>query len=333
MKDPASVQVRFALAFPDVYEVGMSHLGSEILYHILNQRADVACERVYAPWYDMEHILRKKGWGLFTIENRLPLDSLDIIGFSLQYELTYTNVLAMLELGKIPLKARMRNKKHPLIIAGGPCAMACEPLADYLDAVVLGDGEEVILEIVDVYSAWKDKGSSRESLLLDMSEIRGVYVPSLFDVSYNSDGTVSGVSGLAGRETVKKRVVSSLEDAEFPGEPLVPLIPPVHDRAMVEVFRGCSQGCRFCQAGMIYRPVRERKADTVENLARQKLKATGYPEVSLVSLSTADYSHIETVLSRLLALAPCGAKVSLPSLRVDSFSVGLSQKLGLSKPG
>ncbi|NLC15570.1 MAG: TIGR03960 family B12-binding radical SAM protein [Firmicutes bacterium] len=365
-KDPQSVDVLFALAFPDVYEVGMSHLGSQILYSVLNSRPDVSCERVYAPWRDMESLLREKGWPLFSIENRLPLSSFDIVGFSLQYELTYTNALMMLDLGGIPLRSKHRGPEDPLIIAGGPCAMAAEPMADFIDAFALGDGEELALDIVDTYKAWKGTGKSRLDLLVMLALVESVYVPSLYDVEYRADGTVGKVSPVPVKldegsyesikaqiedpdirrscfpedmpgyfvppARVRRRVIRSLEAAPFIHEPLIPLMEPIHDRVMVEIFRGCTQGCRFCQAGTIYRPVRERTPETISKYAKELLESSGYDEVSLVSLSSADYSHIETLLARLMADCP-GSKVSLPSLRVDSFSVELAKMLGASWTG
>jgi radical SAM superfamily enzyme YgiQ (UPF0313 family) len=365
-KDPQSVDVLFALAFPDVYEVGMSHLGTQILYSVLNNRKDVSCERVYAPWHDMEDLLKERRWPLFSIENRLSLSSFDIVGFSLQYELTYTNVLMMLALGGIPLRSRDRGNGDPLVIAGGPCTMAAEPMADFIDAFALGDGEELALDIVDTYKAWKGTGKSRLDLLAMLSLVEGVYVPSLYDVKYNSDGTVAEVCPMPVKlsdesyqslkaqagdvglrrscfpedipgyfippSRVRRRVIRSLEDAAFIDKPLIPLIEPIHDRVMVEIFRGCTQGCRFCQAGTIYRPVRERTPETISRYAKELLEASGYDEVSLVSLSSADYSHIEALLSRLMADCP-GTKVSLPSLRVDSFSVELAKMLGASRTG
>lgn len=316
-KDPEKTPVHFALAFPDAYEVGASHLGSHILYGILNGRDDVACERVYAPWPDMEGLLRSKGWPLFTLESRTPLFAFDIVGFSLQYELTYTNVLAMLDLGRIPIRSSMRDETHPLIIAGGPCAMAPEPVADFIDAFALGDGEELVLDLVDAYMRWRESGRSRKSLLESLAMVPGVYVPSVHGEAREGAPTVTA-----------RRV--SLESAPLPDRPLIPLTPPIHDRAMVEIFRGCTQGCRFCQAGMLYRPVRERDVETVDRAARGILERSGYDEVSLVSLSSADYSGIERLVKGLLHENPCGARVSLPSLRVDSFSVGLAEALGSS---
>lgn len=324
-KRSASVEVRFALAFPDVYEVGASHLGSHILYSILNAREDTACERVYAPWFDMEELLRRKGWPLYTLESYSPVSAFDIVGFSLQYELTYTNVLAMLDLGGIPLRSSQRGAKDPLVIAGGPCAMAPEPLSPFIDAFALGDGEELAGDIVDVYKKWKKSEETRERLLHDLADVQGVYVPSLYEVAYAPDGTVRSIEP---DRVVRRRVLSSLETTPFPKEPLIPLIPPIHDRAMVEIFRGCTQGCRFCQAGMLYRPVREREMGTVDALVRDILERSGYDEVSLVSLSSADYSRITDLVRGLLVEDSCGARVSLPSLRVDSFSVGLAELIG-----
>lgn len=331
-KDPAEVDVHFALAFPDAYEVGASHLGSQILYHVINSMHRVSCERAYAPWKDMEELLRLKGWPLYTLESRIPLYAFDIVGFSLQYELTYTNVLAMLDLGGIPLRAKDRNENHPLVVAGGPVALSAEPMADFVDAFVLGDGEEAVQDLIHAYKDWRSTGKPRLYLLQRLSEVEGVYVPSLYEVQYKDDKTVLEVTpkvidGFSAPAKVQKRVLRSLEEAPYPIKPLIPLIPPIHDRAVVEIFRGCSQGCRFCQAGMIYRPVREREPDTVKKMARDILACSGFNEVSLVSLSSADYTCIRDLVSDLLKDSS-GAKVSLPSLRVDSFSVGLAEMLG-----
>ena len=327
-KDPLSAEVLFALAFPDVYEVGMSHLGSHILYHLLNQRPDVVCDRVYAPWIDMESLLRDIGLPLFSIENRLPLSLFDIVGFSLQYELTYTNVLSMLDLGGIPLKSEEREKGDPLVIAGGPCAMAPEPIAPFIDAFALGDGEEVVLEIIDTYKTWANSEKSRLELLEALSTLEGVYVPCLYNVEYEDDGTIEDIRKSFGVPSrVKRRVIKSLDQAPCSDRPLIPLMEPIHDRAMVEIFRGCTQGCRFCEAGTIYRPVRERSLEASYDLARHLIESSGYEEVSLVSLSSADYSCIEELIGRLVKDKPGGARVSLPSLRVDSFSVELAQML------
>lgn len=257
-KDRTGTDVLFALGFPDVYEIGMSHLGSQILYFVLNERPDVLCDRVYAPWTDMEKLMRDTGIPLFGLETRLPLSSFDIVGFSLQYELTYTNVLNMLDLGGVPLRCKDRKEGYPLIIAGGPCAMAPEPIAPFIDVFVLGDGEEVVLEIADVYKAWKNSCESRDELLRDLSLVEGVYVPSLYDIGYKRDGTIKsirpkertrGVSGDEAPAKISRRIVKSLEAAPFPVRPLIPLMEPIHDRAMVEIMRGCTRGVGFARRG------------------------------------------------------------------------------------
>jgi radical SAM family uncharacterized protein len=336
-KKPEKVSVRFALAFPDVYEVGASHLGSQILYYVLNSREDTWCERVFAPWPDMESLLREKNWPLYTLESYTPLNDFDIVGFSLQYELTYTNVLNMLDMGRIPLHSASRGNESPLVIAGGPCAMSAEPLADFLDALVLGDGEEAVGDVVEVYKRWRASREPRIELLKRLSQIPSVYVPSLYHVSYDPSGTVSSVTpkeldGFKPPRFVERRVLDSIEKAPVPLNPVIPLIPPIHDRAMIEIFRGCTQGCRFCQSGILYRPVRERSRAEVERLVQETIERTGFDEVSLVSLSSADYSQIEEVLSDLINSPVC-TKVSLPSLRIDSFSVKLADMLGQSRSG
>lgn len=332
LKDPASHEISFLLAFPDVYEVGMSHLGSQIIYHVVNSLPHAACDRAYAPWFDMEALMRANGWPLFGIESRIPAGAFDIIGFSLEYELCYTNVLTMLDLAGVPRASADRDESHPLVIAGGPSCMSPEPLTKYIDAFCLGDGEEVVVEVIRTYREWKSSQGSRADLLWALSEIEGVYVPSLYRVSYKADGTVLRVepetrNGKSAPEKIRRRVVANLENSPYPLEPLIPAMEPVHDRAMVEIFRGCSRGCRFCQAGIIYRPVREKSGETVLAHTRKLLKTTGYNEVSLVSLSSADYTQIQRVLSDLLQKDPCQTRVSLPSLRVDSFSVDLATLL------
>lgn len=330
-KDPHGVAVRFALAFPDTYEIGMSHLGSKLLYHILNQREDVWCERVFAPWYDMEKLLREEGLPLFTLESKTALSDMDIIGFTLQYELTYTNILAMLDLGRIPLNAADRDSSHPLVIAGGPGAFNPEPMAPFFDAIVLGEGEEVIGEIVDVYSEYRAlQGARRETLLRMLAGIDGVYVPSGYQVSYHGDGTVEGIAPRdeAYPPVIRKRIIRDLASVPYPTAPVVPALDVVHDRAMVEIFRGCGRGCRFCQAGTIYRPVRERRREDVQCLSRKLLKDTGYDELSLVSLSSADHSCIGSLVLDLMdEWEKERVGISLPSLRVDTFSVGLAEQV------
>ncbi len=327
-KDPGSTElIRFALAFPDIYDVGMSHLGLKILYHILNSRDDVWAERVYAPWVDMESKMRSKGIPLFGLESASRLTEFDIIGFSLQYEMSYTSVLNMLDLARIPLLSADRDESHPLIVAGGPCAFNPEPLSDFIDFFVIGDGEEVIIEIVDCYKSHKNEGRpARKELLRKMAEIEGIYVPAFTSVQEQPDGTLTVSDSLK----VRKRVVRDLDNASYPVDYMVPFMRPIHDRVIIEVMRGCSRGCRFCQAGMIYRPVRERSLDVVERLAEDIINETGYEELSLSSLSTCDHSSISEILQRLVETQgkEKHVSISLPSLRTDAFSVELARKLG-----
>lgn len=329
-KDPDEVEVRVLLAFPDVYEVGMSHLGLRILYHILNQRDDVACERAFMPWVDMQGVMVEKGIPLYSLESYSPARDFHILGFSLQYELSYTNVLAMLQLAGIPLRSAERSEGDPLVIAGGASAYNPEPMAPFFDAILVGEGEEAIEEIVEVYKEAKKRKLLREGLLEALAGVDGVYVPSLYEVLYRSDGTLAKIAptSRAAAYPVRKRVVKDIGAVPFPDRLVVPSIDVIHDRIMLEVFRGCSRGCRFCQAGMAYRPVRERNLGQLCELAERLVKDTGYEEISLMSLSSADYSGIGELVSRLLARhAHAGVAVSLPSLRVDSFSVDLAKEV------
>lgn len=324
--------VRFGFSFPDTYEVGMSFLGLQILYNLLNSMENVYCERVFAPAADMEKLMRENGVPLFALESRHPVKNFDFLGFTLQYELSYTNILNMLDLAGIPLLAKDRTNADPFIIVGGPCAYNVEPIADFTDIVVLGEAEEAIAEIMQSYKEWKKAGGSREDFLLQIAkDIDGVYIPSFYEVSYNDDLTISGISctkeGVPA--TVRKRIIKNMDTSYYPDKIIVPFIDIVHDRIMLEVFRGCTRGCRFCQAGMVYRPVRERSMESLKSNLKKIVDSTGYEEISLSSLSTSDYSHIEELTEYILREYAEKEKISLslPSLRLDNFSSELAQKI------
>lgn len=329
VKNPEDVNIRFAFCFPDVYEVGMSHLGTRILYHTINERKDTYCERVFAPWPDMEKLMRENNIPLYTLETKEALGSFDMLGFTLQYEMSYTNILNMLNMSGITIRASERGEDEPIVMAGGPCAYNPEPLYDIVDFFEIGEGEEMMNDVLDVYSKYKGKGKKQE-FLREISKIRGIYVPSLYDVTYNEDGTIKEF--LPKYEDVpakvQKRVVNDFDKVEFPEEVIVPYTEIVHDRVVLETFRGCTNGCRFCQAGMIYRPIREKTTNTLMEQARRAIKATGYNEISLSSLSTCDYSDIQRLISQLVAEHE-GNKVgiALPSIRVDAFSVDLIKEI------
>ena len=332
IKPADEVEATICLAFPDVYEVGMSYLGFKILYHLLNKQQGVQAERVYAPWIDMEAKMRERHIPLRTLETKKTLKECDIVGFTLQYELSYTNILNMLDLGGVPVLAAERTEEDPLVIVGGPCVYNPEPLADFFDFAIIGEGEEVMAEVMEAYKAWKRAGKpgGRQAFLQEVVKINGIYVPSFYEVEYNENLTVKAVRpvNVNAPAVVYKRVVRDMNSVDFPTSPIVPFGEIVHDRIMLEVFRGCSRGCRFCHAGMVYRPVRERKPEVLKDLARQLVDNTGYNEISLVSLSSADYSCLAPMVHDLIdEFKDDRVSVSLPSLRIDSFCVAIAKEI------
>lgn len=324
-----NIEVRFAFCFPDSYEIGMSHLGMKILYHTLNSLDFVWCERVFAPWEDMEKVLRGSDRKLFALESHSPLCDFDIIGFSIPYEMSYTNILNMLDLGGVPVLRKDRKELKNLVVAGGPCVCNPEPLSDFIDIFLIGEGEELDNELCELYREHKRMGSDKETFLRAASQIEGVYVPSLYSVEYNDDGTIKAVTAADGApKTVRKRIIKDMDSAPYPDNFVVPYTETVFDRATVEVFRGCIRGCRFCQAGYIYRPVREKSPDVVNSQAKCLCENTGYDELSLLSLSTSDYTGLNDMLGLMLPWTQNERiNLALPSLRIDNFSDELLQKI------
>ncbi|AGK97043.1 TIGR03960 family B12-binding radical SAM protein [Clostridium pasteurianum] len=328
VKDKNKVDIRFAFCFPDVYEVGMSHLGMKILYHVLNKREDTYCERAFAPWPDMEKLMRESEIPLYALETKDSLKEFDFIGFTLQYEMSYTNILNMLDMSGIEVRASKRKEEDPVVICGGPCAYNPEPLYDIADIFSIGEGEEHLNELLDLYK--KYKGKSKKEFLREASKIEGTYVPGLYEVYYKEDGTIKEFKPKYEDipKAIKKRIIKNFNDVEYPDKLIVPYNEIVHDRIMLETFRGCTRGCRFCQAGMIYRPVREKKSEKLLDISERLIENTGYDEISLTSLSICDYSDIQNLINSMVEkYRDEKVGVSLPSLRIDSFSVDLIKEI------
>ncbi len=330
VKDPSQVDIRFAMCFPDVYEIGMSHLGIQILYDMFNHRKDTYCERVYSPWTDLDKIMRERKIPLFALESQDPVKNFDFLGITLQYEMCYTNILQILDLSQIPLHSRDRTEEHPIVIGGGPCAYNPEPLAEFFDLFYIGEGETVYDQLLDAYVDNKKRGKSRQDFLERAAKVTGIYVPRFYDVTYKSDGTIEGFkpNNPCASEKVTKELVMDMDQAPYIEKPLVPFLKVTQDRVVLEIQRGCIRGCRFCQAGNIYRPLREHGLDYLKHYAGQLLETTGHEEISLSSLSSSDYTQLPQLVNFLID--QCGSKginISLPSLRIDAFSLDVMSKV------
>ena len=329
-KYPSKVAVRFAMCFPDVYEIGMSHLGIQILYDMFNRRDDVYCERVYSPWMDLDPIMREQKIPLFAVESQDPIKKFDFLGITIQYEMCYTNILQVLELSQIPLHAEDRTEEDPIVIGGGPCTYNPEPIAPFFDLFYMGEGEVVYFDLIDRYKEIKARGGSRKEFLEQAAQIPGIYVPGFYDVTYKEDGTIEAMTpnNPHAPQTVSKQLVMDMSDTWYPEKPVVPYLRATQDRVVLEIMRGCIRGCRFCQAGMVYRPVRERSLEELKRLARTMLKSTGHEEISLSSLSSSDYTKLEGIVNFLIdEFDGKGVNVSLPSLRIDAFSLDVMSKV------
>ena len=329
-KDPSKVAVRFAMCFPDVYEIGMSHLGIQILYDMFNRRDDVYCERVYSPWMDLDPIMREQKIPLFAVESQDPIKKFDFLGITIQYEMCYTNILQVLELSQIPLHAEDRTEEDPIVIGGGPCTYNPEPIAPFFDLFYMGEGEVVYFDLIDRYKEIKARGGSRKEFLEQAAQIPGIYVPGFYDVTYKEDGTIEAMTpnNPHAPQTVSKQLVMDMSDTWYPEKPVVPYLRATQDRVVLEIMRGCIRGCRFCQAGMVYRPVRERSLEELKRLARTMLKSTGHEEMSLSSLSSSDYTKLEGIVNFLIdECRERRVNISLPSLRIDAFSLDVMSKV------